>query len=227
MKKSNTGFTLLELLLAVSIFAIVATVLYSTFYTGTRILRRAESAMEFHQRLRIATEEMALDLRNALPVEIDGAAFPGIIEEEGGDDEAPVYYFTGEAKKFTFVTVKSTRSKEGMIREVCNVTYLLEGKGGALKRSVKRQGKPLAQDAGQDEILLTGITDMDVKYSYVGDTDDSPPIWESAWELEKAVPLGVKIALKMKGAPGSDEFTKTVYLPVGVLGEYDMEEGRP
>ena len=66
MKKTKFGFTLLELLLAVTIFSIIAVALYSSFHAGLRILRRAQDVMEFHQDLRLAMGELSLDLRNSL-----------------------------------------------------------------------------------------------------------------------------------------------------------------
>ena len=66
MRKIRAGFTLLELLVAVTIFSIVAVALYSSFYAGIRILRRTQEAIKLHQNLRLVTEELSLDLRNSL-----------------------------------------------------------------------------------------------------------------------------------------------------------------
>ncbi len=216
MKKIRRGFTLLELLIAVVIFSIVAVVLYSSFHTGIRILRRSESAMEFHQDLRLVTEELSLDLRNTLLASLYEEPIETPVEEE--EEERAVYYFIGEAKKFSFVTLKG--------RDICNVTYFLKGGevGGNLMRITQYQGRGFATRPDETEALLSGIGDMEVSYSFEGEDEDSPPIWRNEWDQEERVPLGVKINLKLKGLGSLTEFTKTVYISVGALGVMEESE---
>jgi len=61
----HAGFTLIEILIAISIFAVVLTTIY-TSYTGTfRVVNETESQAEIYQMARIALERMLEDLESA------------------------------------------------------------------------------------------------------------------------------------------------------------------
>ncbi len=63
--QTSQGFTLLELLIAIAIFAVVASLLY-TAYTGTyRNIDAAESQAEIYQMARIALDRIIDDLESA------------------------------------------------------------------------------------------------------------------------------------------------------------------
>ncbi|MFH1753704.1 MAG: type II secretion system protein GspJ [Candidatus Omnitrophota bacterium] len=232
MKKSRSAFTLLELLLAVTIFAIIATVLYSTFNAGMKILRRSEELMKYHQDIRLVMDEIALDLHNCLLTELSEASSTeaALPEGYGESEEEPIYYFKGEAKSFSFVTLKEVFTQNGMRRGTCNVTYSLKGgDSGSLVRLDKSQSAGFASSGEGGETLLTGVNDIEVSYSYAPEDEEGPTLWLDNWEQEEKVPLGVKVKLKLKGLGSVQEVTKTVFIDVGVLGiqEEDLAESIP
>lgn len=222
--KFLTGFTLLELLIAVTIFSITALALYSSFHAGMRILRRAQEVMKSHQDLRLAMNELSLDLRNSLlcPIHKEEKEKPAVEEEE----EEPVYFFFGEGKKFTFVTLRDVYVSAGRLKsQICNVTYYLDGtETKRLIRIIKYQGRGFVTRPGEEEGLLADIEDMEVQYSYKGEEEDSPPLWLNSWEQEEEVPLGVKIKFRLKGLGTLRDFTKTVFIPVGALGVLEEDQ---
>jgi len=62
--KENSGFTLLEILIAIFIFAVVMTTIF-TSYTGTfRVVDETESQAEIYQMAGIAMERMLEDLES-------------------------------------------------------------------------------------------------------------------------------------------------------------------
>lgn len=212
------GFTLLELLLAVTIFAIVAIALYSSFYAGVRILRRTEEIMRYHQELRMAMDEISLDLHNTLRTEVEKES--KITLKESEEDEEPIYYFLGDAKSFNFITLKDLYENNRLTRQICNVKYSF--KGGKLLRSVRYQSSGFAKGKDEDEELLPGILeDIEVTYSYEGDDEESPPVWLNYWEQEERIPLGVKIKMRIKGMGHIKNLYKIVYIDVGELGTED------
>ena len=214
MKKK--GFTLLELLVAVTIFSVIAVALYSTFYSGIMILRRSEDVMRRHQDLRLAMEEVSRDLRNTLLTEVYRKVEESATAEE---EEEPIYYFLGEGKEFTFVTLRDSFKDGRMRHEVCNVTYYFKGgETSAFMRTVKYQSNGFKEDPDRDETLISGVRDIEVLYSYEGEDEDSPPTWRNIWEEEEKLPLGVKIKLRLAGLSAMQEFTKTVYIETGSLG---------
>ena len=209
IKKSRDAFTLLELLLAITIFSIIATALYSSFYSGLKILKRSEEAMKLHQDLRFVTEELSLELRNALitPLQTEENALTQELEEE------KVYYFRGDRKGFRFVSLKN----EG----VCELGYRFKGdQANTFLRTARFQSHGFTSQPERDEELLVGILeDVEVLYSYEGQDEDAPIVWLDIWEIEEMLPLGIKVRLRLKGLGDHSELTKTVYLPVGELGK--------
>lgn len=215
MKRNNPAFTLLELLIAVTIFSIIALSLYSTFYTGMKALRSSQGAMRIHQSLRLVTEELSLDLRNSLLAPLHEELKTAVIEAAAEEkEEEPLYYFLGDSKRFSFVTMKDC--------QICNITYYADK--GKFMRTIKYQGRGFAAPAQGGETLLEDIRNMEVLYSYEAETEDGEPVWLDIWEEEELVPLGVKITLELKGLGSLEKLTKTVYIPVGALGTQGEEE---
>lgn len=235
MKNKKCAFTLVELLVAVTIFSIVAVTLYSSLYAGIKVFRRVQETMKFHQELRFAADEIALDLRNSLlcPIYEEKTAAQAVLEpkKEPGEaeEEEPVYYFKGDEKSLTFVTLKDVLSKDNKTaRQICCVTYYLkEGEGGLkdLMWMAKYQGRGFASLPGEEEMLVSNIVDMQVFYSYEGEDEEAPPVWLDKWEIEEKIPLGVRMKFSFKGPGAIRDFTKTVYVPVGVLGTAEEAEG--
>ena len=65
-KRSAAGFTLMEVLVAVTIFAIAAAALFVTFRTGIRSWEAGHSASELFQSARVARDVIQRDLANML-----------------------------------------------------------------------------------------------------------------------------------------------------------------
>jgi len=206
-------------LIAVTIFSIIAISLYSAFYAGMKALRRSQDAMKTHQNLRLITEELALDLRNTLLAPLHGESESQALEitqaeAEKVNEEEPVYYFLGDKKSFSFVTMKNCR--------ICSMTYYAED--GKLMRVAKYQDRGFLAPAQAGEVLLNGIKDMEVLYSYEAVSEDEEPVWLDTWEEGELVPLGLKITLELKELGSLERLTKTVYIPVGALGAQGEEE---
>lgn len=212
---AGSGFALLELLLAMTIFSVVVTSLYTSFYGGVTVLRRSRKAMEAHQNIRLFTEELSLDLRNALlaPVEA-GAGYIPREYKQSGEEEPPVFYFTGEGRNFTFVSLKD--------RDLCRITYSFEK--NEFVRTVKPQFRNFSEDPVIPKASLKDVENLEIQYSHEGEGEDAEPVWMNFWDQEEAVPLGVKISMKLKGQSSLRKLTKTILVPVGRLSSEKEEE---
>lgn len=222
--KSREGFTLLELLLAVTIFSVIAVALIATFNAGIKILRRSEESMRQHQDLRYALDEVALDLRNALLAELPQAEAE--TEEIEGEEEE-VYYFSGSSTGFDFMTLKDVYDEDKIKREVCRVRYFLR-EGAPLKfvRSVSSASAGYASGADANEELISDIIkSVEVSYAFEPHDEDMPPEWHDNWEMPEAIPAGVKIRFDLKGVGTLQNITKTVFIETGVLGSFKESEG--
>ncbi|MDD5449839.1 MAG: type II secretion system protein, partial [Candidatus Omnitrophica bacterium] len=125
--KRNKGFTLMELLVAVSIFAVIAVSLYSIFSGGIQIWKRQEKGFVYNHTVRLVFDTMARELRNA--INYSQAPQAATAETQA---EMKLLKFTGEEKKLTFITLGGT--------EIEKVDYIFEetaqDKGQLRKKTV-------------------------------------------------------------------------------------------
>lgn len=96
----KTGFTFIELLIAISIFSVIAASLYSVFNTGVFAWRRLSVATDIYQQSRIALELMGNEIANYLPsqkVKLQGdtekISFLGKVNNEGADRLKRISFF--------------------------------------------------------------------------------------------------------------------------------------
>ncbi len=88
--KSRRGFTLIEVILGLSIFSLVAMAVYSIFSSGIKLSEKAKSESEIFREARWTLELMAKDLENMVAYDFAGS-YP---------ERAP---FTGSHQKIDFI----------------------------------------------------------------------------------------------------------------------------
>ncbi len=207
MKKhiANKGFTFVELMIAITIFSIIAISIYSAFGTGIRVWRQGENSIAFNQDLRLALEDLAVELKNAINYSQDD----------------PLLGFNGLEKEIRFLTLLN---QEGG-RKLCVVSYFInEEKGGILsfKRAQADQLAGFEIDKSKGEIVISNISDVSFSYAYDTKDEANPYEWLGVWENSKIVPRGIKVFFKIKNPDNkaSEEvYTKMIFIPSGTLGE--------
>src|SRR5207244_12733177 len=106
---STAGFTLLELVLAMTALALLAAICYGAFHLGIRAVERGEVAVVTAQRLRVASDLLIRQVKSAVP-------YPA----RNRDDE--VYpYFLCMATSITVVTAAGQEGRGGLARAVRRV----------------------------------------------------------------------------------------------------------
>ena len=104
------GFTLLEMILALVIFGMIAAVVYSAFYFGHRAVASGERAADENQRMRLVEELIGRQVRST-------------VYYFARHDEDPIPYFLGASDAMSFVT-SAPQSRGGTGLAV--VTYKIE-----------------------------------------------------------------------------------------------------
>ena len=89
-KKSQDGFTLVEVILAMTIFALMGTVLYGAFSLGHSAVERSQRSFAKNQKLRSVDETLGSYIRSAYPY------------RSSPQDSAIV--FSGKQAELTFVS---------------------------------------------------------------------------------------------------------------------------
>ena len=214
--RRHKGFTLLELLLALSIFSIIAVCLYSVFAGGIRVWRKQEEGFKYAHTTRLALDRMAKELRNAINYSVPATTGMGAEDNQG-------LRFIGEKDKFSFITVTDG--------EIAKVSYLFSAKGGenarfqngVLKRIIVLQKEGFKEENQKEDVLVADIDELSFEYAYEGEGKDSPAIWADSWgeEGQAKIPKGVRVTLEFdKGAKDQNKkeiFRKTVFIPTGSL----------
>ena len=192
------GFTFIELVIAVTIFSIVATAVYSIFMGGVQLWRRGNAVIEVNQPMRIFFDMGSADLSNTI----------AFAYTTGGMN------FIGEPRKMSFVTVATVVPPDAAPRaEIARVVYEFQEEKKSVTRTVA------TRDEGFNEGLVPPVTVLDrvaadtehgFRYCYKPEAEGGAYIWKETWNKPDKVPRGVRII--------ANGFAKTVIIPTGTLG---------
>jgi prepilin-type N-terminal cleavage/methylation domain-containing protein len=198
------SFTLIEVLIATSIITIVATSLYSAFYTGMLSYRRLEAEFETHQNARVILSRIEQDLKNA---------FAYLITDPK---------FAGQKEAIEFFTVLDAYSAGRSYPSIYRLKYEFQEK--ALKRSYSEGVGALVSQTGLvSEELASNIKEISFEYALGLDTPANPYQWQEVWSEEQIkktpLPLAVKVKLILlenvaRGGAVTIQFIKIIPLAV-------------
>lgn len=224
MSTRRAGFTLLELMLAMTALAMVTAICYGAFHLGIRAVERGEVAVVTAQRLRVASDVLIRQIKSAVP-------YPARNRDE---DVYP--YFTGTATSMTFITAAGQLGGGGMAR----VVYRLEQDPMRLVVqespffSPDQLGREPVDTAGEDvSVLLEGFRGLKFEYMM---NDGADTEWRQAWDghLDEMMPAAVRIVVT--GMPGLELDTWGQEIPVmatnygdntGEVDDEDLAEAAP
>lgn len=180
------AFTLVELLIAVSIFSVVSIAIYSTFNSGTSILRRVKNIDFIQQKILLKTERFSRELRES----------PG-------------------CRKQLFLGIKTKISFPGNSDYIpCRITYYFDNSSFCLMRVVDQlsqiitpEGKVDAQFKSKPVVFLSKI--KEVKFSYLNlDPVKNEYSWIDEWRQDY-LPAAIKLTVTSQ----TQEYVSTVFLP--------------
>lgn len=202
------GFTLVELLIAISIFSIIILSLYSAFQSGVLSYNKIDSAFNIYQTVRVVFNRMELDLKNSFPYSKTDSKFTGSMQTLG------------------FVSAVDSFKKYELSSQILGVRYELNN--GILKRTCY-QGLGAVEEnlESEGEELSSDVKEISFEYACATDKPENPYSWQESWpkgensEQKKFLPLAVKIKLsliekdKRQKEINIIEFSKIVSLPLG------------
>ncbi|HEX4120583.1 MAG TPA: type II secretion system protein GspJ [Verrucomicrobiae bacterium] len=213
----RTGFTLIEMLIAVSIFSILLVAIHTVFYTAMHLRNTASDALEATLPVEQALNVMQHDLANiCTTTNSTNGGFLGPLQSSPTNmlpnQIGPDFYTTGG-------------ELDGMVPwgNVEKIDYLLaastngyRGPGRDLIRAVTHNLLPLAQPAQPDEehTLLSGVQNLTFLY-YDGTT------WETSWDTTQQtnLPNAIKVQIQLAAQQGmiAQAAPLELVIPVDVL----------
>lgn len=204
MKKQAQGFTFIELIIAITIFCIIAVSIYSVFRSGVRIWYRVSPLIQNTQSLRFFFNTISRDLKNSISYAKKGMNF------EGG------------RRKISFMTLVEV-SGQGISpnAEPARVFYYLDNTRKAVRRGVATRMEGFSEDYAKISDVLNNIDDEDFEFEYCYKMGSSPTEydyeWKDEWEDKEKengkIPRGVRIR--------AGDYSEIIFIPTGTLGGED------
>jgi general secretion pathway protein J len=202
-KNSTDGFTLLEILIAIFIFAVVLTTIF-TSYTGTsRVVNETESQAEIYRMAGITMERLLEDLQSIyIPKTGKGS------ESEGGSPH--VSQFVGEDREIEGRSADGLRFSStahidlsGQEQEsgAAEISYYVEENDEGDGLVLYRRDTPISEQTPPGEEQAGGLVLCDrltsVNFTYYEETSRAYDSWDSATaELKDKIPKMVSISLE-------------------------------
>jgi len=182
----SRGFTLLELIISLTIFSLVAMIVYATLNLGAGAADRGEARSIENQRARAALALISRQLKSAYPL---------VLQAEG----ETFVYFSGEPDAVSFVSAAGRPEIGGLEK----VTYFLREYQGRRSLWVRTSAPTLPADLLNDrEGSLSQETEVlpeveSLTWEYLG-KEQNREEWSQSWsgKDERKLPLAVRFSWK-------------------------------
>ncbi len=204
------GFSLLELLLAMAMAAMLALSLYTAMNVALRAKASANASLEPTRAAMIAMDLIQQDFQSVPPpgdstgntVPLSGAFYGEHLPAAGGDNDSVEFHSIG-ADPIEGDPIDAPPLSEGIRR--IHLQVRVDGAASVLVRRVTRNLLPASEPAVQEEILCRNVRSFGLRY-YDG------VAWQEDWDsttLDDNLPLAVAITLEL-GEPNADAAVKKV-----------------
>jgi len=189
-ERRQQGFSLLELVVAITLMGLVLVVLYSGLRLGLNGWDSGERRAEASNRLRSAQEFLRRQLAQSMTV-----------YETNDDRRERFVVFAGRSEGIEFVAPMPARLGQGGLYRMW-----IEMADGQL-RLRQRPYLPGNPAAGEERVnvLLEGVSAME--WAYFGperDNDQESPRWHADWTSTERRPLLVRLNLTLRGESWPD-----------------------
>ncbi len=216
MRQSNQthadGFTLIELVISLTIVSGVALLIYTTLNIGARAAAHGEVRSMENQRARAALALIARHLKSAYPLALQG-------------EEGTFVYFFGEPKELSFISGAGRPEAGGLEK----ITYFLRDHDGRRSLWVRTSAPTLPADLlnkregslRQESEVLPDVDD--IAWEYLGKSQEQTNVssqpqeeWTNHWDgtKEQTLPTAVRFYWKARLGELPDEWRIEVPLYV-------------
>jgi len=231
---TRRGFTMIELIVALGMVAIIAASLSSTLWSAYHATRQAEAAVAPSDRVDSAFAILAGDLQNALQTQLRPASYLVGIPTSATNDEQTAFLGTQNqdnrghpADQVVFFTTAESPVHVYANGEIKCVQYLvIQPTGSTDHVLVRRVTRNLLPPNGQngaidEEVICTSVSSFTLQYSYDGTTFNptamSPDSWDAS-QMDNTIPAAVKVTLELEGTTPNgkvqtNSYSRTILLP--------------
>jgi prepilin-type N-terminal cleavage/methylation domain-containing protein len=185
----QSGFTLVEVVLALTLFALIGLIVYGGFSLGHSAVERSQRKFESNQRLRSFADLVGSYIRSAYPYRLSA--------------QDPSVFFVGEEDSLTFVSSFSlAMGGRGMGR--VHIGLGTEENSASVLRleeevPVRLNNEETDQGGVRNGVgLQEGVSEFRIAYL---DPQGSLDTWEERWDAKerKALPRAVRLSYRTSG----------------------------
>ena len=205
VREVSGGFTLLEILIAISIFAVVVTTIFGSFNFVFGNVDAVENSMTSLEMASDGINRISTDLQTIYVSQPPAYAIP-----ESSEQQDPyrvvgeiVSVDGGEFGRLRFTSFSHLPLGRDRRQGIAEIVYYVEKQPDAtltLKRSDRIDFSEPAEEQSNDPILFENIVDL--KFTYLDAAGDERDRWDSdSEEFEYATPRAVRIQFTV----GTDE----------------------
>jgi len=186
------GFTLLELLITVTILTILVTVIFACLHMGMRAWEKGEDNAEKNQEMRILSDLIPQQIRSLYPYKFR-------------DGTMEFLAFRGNSDSIRFISTLGVTSQG--VAGLSFVSYFLDPSDGLMlceKGILKKEMFQDEWDIKRDSIPLSPLV-SGIAFEYQGEQGD----WSEEWDANERgeFPRTIKLALTYRGKPSGQETT--------------------
>lgn len=196
MRRSK-GFTLIEILVTLSIMAIIAGAIFSTLAGGINVYKRVKTLTGERADILLSLEKLEEDLNNVFIMSGIG--------------------FTGDAKKVVFpklISASCLRPGEDKT-PLGKASYYFDDRSSALFKEEQGYARAVSK-SNESECAperLASVKDLTFSYYYF-DAETKGYEWRDSWSAENSLPLGVKIEATFNVGLKSVKVKRIVFIPI-------------
>jgi len=199
----NSGFTLLELIISITLVAIIVLIVAGAASLGYRSFSSGEKKLNEIERLRASLIIIDAQIQSGVPLTL----------EDGGVKQ---YYFVGEKDSLKFST---NHSIWGGQKGYVIVSYKVETDDQGKKRLIASEYK-VGMENQKETRLLEGFKEITFDY-YRQDAVDEEGEWVTQWEDEEMMPTRIRLNLLW----GTNSLSYIIPVRVGgLIGELEDDD---
>ncbi len=191
MKK---GFTLIEMVITLSIMAMIATAVFSTLAGGINVYKRVKDYGGQQRDALLSLEKFGKELSNIFVIS-------GI-------------NFTGDSKNAAFPGFVSVSS--GNPSGIGRVSYYFDDKTGDFLRVEQGYAETMVKSEKPQPIAprkIASLKSLTFSYYYF-DQDAKIYVWKNSWDTVGTIPIGVKIETEFDTGAKTIKVNRIVFIPI-------------
>ncbi len=165
-----SGFTLIEVVLALTLSAVVLSIVYSAMHLSYKTSRKGEARMDRSQHIRTLVDRLVPVIHSAYP----------LVQQI---DEDRVLFFSGESDSLGLVTadVDKYRPDNSNLPGLRWVRFFVDDEGLNMEESYFFNEDVLEEEAGEIFLVDPYVTNLEFEYYEIKE-DESEGTWLDEWD---------------------------------------------